>query len=188
MKTFINHIEQYLGRIEHGWSRTADGMSIPFQVVACRGGLIREVTSYLTLGLSEMELTSPVSRKMIRHELLMAVRTEDAAGSVPSLLQQLGSEALRQRTAYLRGDVVGPRGIIFKDTMFEAIYVTMPTYYPEPFSVFEESTGLMRVIAWLIPVTVSEAEFVRSHGWSRFESLIEKHDPDLLNLKRDSLV
>src|SRR5438105_3397877 len=103
MDNFIRHIETFLGKIRHGWSTSADGVPMPFQVAACTGGTIDDVTAYLTLGLSHTGLASPVSAKMIRQELLMTLPTKAEGVGIPSLLQQLGSEALKSGTAYLRG-------------------------------------------------------------------------------------
>jgi hypothetical protein len=188
MKDFIEHIERYLGTIEHGWTKSPSGKSMPFQIIECRGGVVRGAAAFMTLGLGQTELSSRVTQKLIRQELLITVRAVDATVGVPSLLQQVASDALTRREAYLRGDVIGPRGTIFEGSTMEAFYVTMPTYYPESFSTFEESAGCGRIIAWLLPITSKEAEYVRSRGWSEFETLLEKENPDLLNLNRSSIV
>ena len=187
MKTITQHIEQYLGQIEHGWTKNADGEILPFQVAACKNGVIKDVTAFVTLGVSRIELVSPVSLKPIRQELLMTARSEYDAFGMPNILQQLAIEAVRSGTAYLRGDVIGPRGSIFKGSSIEAFYVTIPTYYPESFSVFKESEKNHIVLAWLVPISSEEAQYVRSHGWNAFESLLEINGPDLLDLKRESV-
>jgi len=117
----------------------------------------------------------------------MTVRSDCDVGGIPSLLQQMGSEALKKGVAYLRGDVIGPRGPLFNGSSLQAVYVTMPVYYPESFAVYKEPDGSSKVIAWLVPITLAEVEYIRRHGWSEFENLLAQRNPDLLNPRRSSM-
>jgi hypothetical protein len=187
MTNFTEHVEQYLGKIQHGWTKSSTGTSMPFQVAACGGGVVKDVTAFVTLGLSRAGLASVISNKLIRQELLMTVRSDCDVGGIPSLLQQIGSEALKKGVAYLRGDVIGPRGPLFNGSSLQAVYVTMPVYYPESFAVYKEPDGSSKVIAWLVPITLAEVEYIRRHGWSEFENLLAQRNPDLLNPRRSSM-
>ena len=40
---------------------------------------------------------------------------------------------------------------------------------------------------WLVPIHRVEAKFVRRFGWQQFEDLLEKQDPDLLDLHRQQI-
>jgi len=44
------------------------------------------------------------------------------------------------------------------------------------------------IIAWLVPITDQEASFVNDRGWNEFERELEKHDPDLIDFLRASIV
>lgn len=59
-------------------------------------------------------------------------------------------------------------------------------YFPDEFATYREADRDV-VMVWLIPITRSEAEFVRAHGWSRFEDELVKADPDLIDLRRKTL-
>jgi hypothetical protein len=157
-------------------------------VAECKGGVLKDVTAFVTLGLSRTKLVSSVSDKSIRQELVVTVRSGCEADGIPSLLQQIGSEALQRRVAYLRGDVISPRDQLFTESSFVAVYVTIPVYYPESFAVYKEPDGNSKVIAWLVPITLAEAEYVRDRGWSEFEKLLEQRNPDLLDPKRPSMI
>src|SRR5579871_2861200 len=188
MSDLIAHLEKYLGRIQGGWSKTFDGDPMPFNVAVCENGVLQGTTAFVTVGLSHSPLPAPASDKLIRHELLMVAWTEQSKVGIPGVLQQLGNEALQRHTAFLRGDVIGPRGVLFPDTPLEAIYFAIPTCFPDGFGACEISPGKTVVIAWLIPITASEAAYVRSHGWRRFEALLVEKNPDLTNLNRRRLL
>lgn len=188
MASLAEHIERHLGSIMHGWSKGSNGIEMPFQVVACNSGLTKGVTAYVTLGLSKSSLNSPNSGKAIRLEMLMLSRPGPDAARVPAILQQIGLEAIQRGKAYLRGDVIGPRGALFGKGLLEAVYVTMPVYYPESLNTYIGPDGDATIIAWLVPITKAEAEYVHTHGWSDFEDLLQRDDPDLLDFARPSLV
>src|SRR4051812_27127492 len=104
--SLIDHIESYLGEVGQGWSLDPDGSKQPFQVVECKGRGLQGVNAFCTLGLSDQALASRMSKKEIRHELFMIAPETFGEGNIPGILQQLGAEALRKNSAYLRGDVI----------------------------------------------------------------------------------
>lgn len=184
--SLIEHLERYLGEIEVGWSRDADGDEMPFQVVRFPQGSGPETVSFATVGLSRHPLRSAAGGKEIRHELLMIVPDRLRDGPVPGLLQQIGMEALSAGRPLLRGEVIGPRGELFPDSGMEAVYVAIPVYFPDEFGVCDED-GAEIVIAWLVPISANEAQYVRDHGWRTFEERLVERDPDLTDVFRASL-
>ena len=44
------------------------------------------------------------------------------------------------------------------------------------------------IFAWLAPITNQEASFVNGRGWSEFAREIEKHEGDLVDFERDSVI
>ena len=48
--------------------------------------------------------------------------------------------------------------------------------------------GRAAAVVWLVPIHSSEHEFVRRHGWSAFEELLQERDPDLFDPLRPSIV
>lgn len=181
--TLIDHLERYLGEIEGGWSRDADGHQMPFQVARFPHGSGSGTVSFATLGLSRYPLRD-ASGKEIRHELLMIVPERLREGVIPGLLQQVGQESLSAARPLLRGEVIGPRGALVAGSEMEAMYVAIPVYLPDDFAVYDDE---QIVIAWLVPISPSEADFVKSHGWRVFEKCLVKADPDLTDIFRPSL-
>ncbi|MDQ0201954.1 hypothetical protein J2S10_005165 [Neobacillus ginsengisoli] len=96
--------------------------------------------------------------------------------------------ALDSRNAFVRGDVIGPYGPIFDDSNLEALYVTIPGYFPDSFDAFKVDDKKTIIMAWLIPITSKEAEFIRQTGWEEFENKLEELNPDLIDLKRESII
>jgi hypothetical protein len=184
--SLVAHLEQYAGRIRDGWTKDADGQPVPFQVVLLDNSARPECTTYATLGLSNIALQSPRSDKKIRHELLMLSHFAETKWAVPGILQQVGLAALEHDRAYLRGDVLGPRGPICAESSMEALYVSAPSYFPDEFATCETAVGTV-VLAWLIPIGANEAAYVRSHGWNAFEDRLVEEDPDVLDLRRPEL-
>jgi Suppressor of fused protein (SUFU) len=187
LPSVITHLERFCGPIVCGWSLDLDGNKMPFQVVKTERGPISGTTTFATLGLSKYPLRSRSSQKTIRQELVMLSRSDVIPASLPALLQRLGIDAMEKNYAYLRGDVIGPRGHLFPSSTVTALYVSVPVYFPEEFSSVEDSAGAV-IFAWLIPITNQEARLVDEVGWEGFEAKIEKEDPDLLDFGRASVV
>lgn len=186
MTNLVEHFERFLGPITSGWSVDPDGQRMHVQILKFHSGPLENVAAYSTLGLSRHMLLSPSHGKPMRLELLMMVRRGDFERSIPSLLQQLADESIEEGRALLRGDVIGPRGVLDPNTSLEAMFVCAPVYLPDEFSVCEESDGPV-VIAWLIPLFTEEASFALTHGWEALEKLLVQHDPDLTDWHRTPL-
>jgi hypothetical protein len=186
-RNLIDHLEQYLGRIERGWSKDADGRSVPFNVALFDGDPLDEAQALTTTGLSHTPLRLNDGRR-VRMEFVMLFSKAFGPRNLPGVLQQVGLEALSSDRAPVRGDVLGPRGVLVPSTRFEALYVSIPVWLPDGFHAFEPPEGGEPVVlVWLVPITAREAEYVRSHGWDAFEDRLVEQQPDLLDLDRDEL-
>lgn len=175
----VEHLERFLGEVDVGWSKDADGFGLPFQVVRFAPGAMARCAVFSTLGLSTTPLRSRHSGKSIRHEFMMIVPERLSEGPVPGLLQQVGLDVVASGSALLRGDVLGPRGPLFAMSKMEALYAAIPVYLPDEFGQFEDV-----VIVWLVPVSRSEADFVATRGWPAFERRLIDVDPDLTDVDR----
>ncbi|CAM4210760.1 hypothetical protein PAEN110709_01745 [Paenibacillus endophyticus] len=91
---------------------------------------------------------------------------------------------MRSQIAYLRGDIIGPFGTLFEGTELVALYVTTPVYFPDSFHTYDTTNDISIVQAWLVPITLNEASYVKENGWEAFEDKLEELDPDLKNYKR----
>jgi hypothetical protein len=178
----IDHLESYLGEIEVGRSKDADGRKLPFQVVRFSPDAFPGYVVFSTLGWSSTALASRRSGARIRHEFMTMVSERLREGPVPGLLQQVGLEALASKSALLRGNVVGPRGPLFAMSEMEARHAVIPVYLPDEFGQWDDV-----VIVWLVPISRSEAEFVSSRGWPLFEERLVDVDPDLTDVDRAPL-
>jgi hypothetical protein len=183
----IEHLEGHFGPIEVGWSKDADGVAMPFQVVRMPARSLEGHCAFATLGLGTHPLRSPLSGKLIRHELLFVAPRGFGDRSIPGLLQQVGLDALRRGQAYLRGDVIGPRGQLFQGSEMQAFYVAMPAYFPDSLATYKPPRGEEVVVAWLVPISMQEATYIRMKGWEAFEDALSRLDPDLANPLRHGM-
>jgi Suppressor of fused protein (SUFU) len=181
------HLEEFLGPIQGGWSQDADGRKVPFAVVDFAGGPRPGTATFSTLGLSKTPMHAQTEATHVYQELVIVVPRSLRVGPVPGILQEIGQEAIAKGEALLRGDVVGPRGPLFSDgSRMEAFYAAIPVCFPSEFATYREEDRDV-VMVWLIPIHAVEAEFVRQRGWSQFEDELRKADPDLIDIERDPL-
>lgn len=183
----VAHLESCLGPVDAGWRHAEAGYPLPFDVALFRSGPLEDSATFSTVGLSNQELRSERSGKVIRHELVVVTRQGFGVRNIPALMQQLGMEAIREGRAYLRGEVVGPRDAIFEGTQMAAFYVSAPSCFPSSFARVATSEGVV-VFAWFIPITRPEAEYVLREGWEQFEDVLANAEVDLTDFDRNSIV
>lgn len=184
----IKHFERHLGPIQHGWNSKLDGWHAPFQVIQMGGGSIKGAKVLVTLGLSNYSLSINDKSTHLRQELMFMFYEEDGPRNLPAVLQQVGLEALSRDKAYSLGEVLGPRGELTTGSELEALFITQPVYLPDSFHVFRPVGDEPIVIGWLVPITVSEAAYIKIHGRLSFEDKLELFDPDLLNFNRKAIL
>ena len=189
MTSVLDHLEAFVGDIVGGWRHDADGNPLPFQVVQTKGGPYEGTVTFSTLGLSKMPLADRSEGQEhgpIRQELVILVPKEAVPRNVVGILQQAGMEAIERGLAYLRGDVVGPKGALFEGCEPKALYVSMPVYFPDAFAaVTTEESGRV-VFAWLIPILDGEFHLWHTHGWPALERKMMDDHPDLVDYRRKS--
>jgi hypothetical protein len=185
MRTIIDHLEDALGPIVGGWSLDADGSKLPVQIALFTHGPIPGTCALATIGLSNHALS--LGDKTVRQELVMLFREQDGPRNLPAVMQELAMSAFRAHRGYLRGEVIGPRGPLFENSRYEALYVAIPVYFADSFHVFEPKDGAPIVLAWLVPITHGEAHLIQRRGWSFFEDQLEAQDPDLLATDRSGV-
>ncbi|MBD3920224.1 suppressor of fused domain protein [Paenibacillus sp. PR3] len=185
---YTEYLEHHLGNIEYGWSKDSEGNNTPFQVVKYSGGPFSGTVTYSTLGLSNVGFISPISKKLIRQELIFVSYSNFGDKNIPGLLQQVGARMLNKQHPYLRGDVIGPYGKLFDVTELEALYVTKPVYFSDSFHTFNPTEGSPIVQTWLVPITANEANFIANNGWDKFEDKLVDINPDLVDFNRSSII
>ena len=187
MNNYGEFLEEYLGPIQYGWAKDEQSVRLPFQVVKYSRGPFPGAEAYSTLGLSSQALASRVSAKRIHHELLFVSYSSFGDRNIPSILQRAGLAALQKQSAYLRGDLIGPYGLLFDQSRLTALYVAIPVLLPEEMHVCRIDDRISIVTVWLVPVTSGEANFITLAGWSAFEDALVAKNPDLLDFSRQSI-
>jgi hypothetical protein len=87
------------------------------------------------------------------------------------------------------GTMVSSAGPLQEGATVEALYSSLPVYFSEPFHVYTPPDGTLPIVfVWLVPITASEAAFVRRTGWEAFETELQRQAPDLLDLGRSAMV
>ena len=179
---FIEHLERHLGPIHNGATLCEGVLGAQFQ--ACP---FAESTTFVSVGLSHHVFQQGNSAPA-RIEFLVACHKHFVSALNPlSIIAGLCEQAISLHRVPPRGTVVGPCGKFFETTKMEALYCASPVYFADALSPF---VGLQEpvIIIWLVPITPDEAMYIESHGWSAFEDRLEEINPDLLDLKRASVV
>jgi hypothetical protein len=186
----IDHLESEFGKIQHGWDAFPESdEKWPVQVAEMRKGRYPDMSVFCTTGLSNFELISKVSGKIIRQELFVIVPASYGSNNIPALLHDIFSRMIEKGYAYLRGDVIDHgSGNLLPKTNFTAFYVAPPVYFSEEFASFQIAPGKTAAICWLIPVYETEKVFIKVNGWDLFEMEIQRKDPDFFNLNRGAIV
>lgn len=184
----IDHIEKYLGRIDVGWTRSPNGEKLGFQVVKCLGGQAEQASAFCTVGLSNFQLRSHVSDKLIRQELLILLSESCEDQNIPAVLQQLGNAALDRKAAFLCGEIVERNKPVFRNRPFYAFVAAVPVPLPDDSSVYTDENGSDIVFAWMVPITKTEADFVRRESWDKLENILIDQGTDLLDINRKSAI
>jgi hypothetical protein len=187
-KSLIDHVEKYLGRIDGGWTHSPEGEKLGFQVVKCLGGRVEQARAFCTVGLSNFQLRSHVSDKLIRQELLILLPESCEDQNIPAVLQQLGNAALDHKAAFLCGEIIERSNPIFRNQPFYAFVAAVPALLPDDFSTFTDKNDNDIVFAWMVPITKTESDFVRREGWSRLEDIFIDQGTDLLDINRESAI
>jgi hypothetical protein len=157
MSDLIDHLETYLGPIVSGYAKDDEGKALPFQIARFENAPPNTIT-LVTIGFSDTRLAMRGTGRRVRQEYFVTVNLEWDARNLPALLHQVAMEAYQRDSAYLRGQVLGPRGTLVAGTAFEALYVA------------------------------TEAHFAKERGYDAFEELLVERDPDLRDLGRATIV
>ena len=182
----INYIELNLGLISTGWSHLIESSGDSFQIARFNNKPMTGAVTFSTLGISKSVLPQ-YKGKSIRQELIFCCNRPFANWDIPELLMVVGEELLTHKKAFMRGQVLGHAGPLFPKSTLDALYCSVPVYFPESLHEYKD-TDPITVFIWLIPITKEEARFIEERGWDDFEDLLVKRDPDLLDLKRSSII
>lgn len=180
----IEHLEHHLGPLARGWG--SPGEPVGVQVALFESQPIEGVVSYATLGLSRHRLAMHEGRE-VRQELVFSVAERFADELLPMLLLYVAERIVREHRAVLAGEVFPLGYRVCAGSGADSLYVSVPVVFPDEMAVYEGSDP-KTIVAWLFPVLPPEVALVDREGWPRFEELLERADPDLFDLTRESIV
>jgi hypothetical protein len=177
------HIECNIGPIDGGWIWRG---AVDFSVIRILNRPLFGENTICTLGFSDKVLAMPDS-KSIRQEFLLIADKEFEEEKIANFIIKFAASIADSKCALLRGEVFGPHSSIIDDSTLNCIYSTIPMHYGDTFQVYRD-TDPPTVFVLLVPVTESEADFIRKFGWNKFEDLAEVRGLDIGNLRRDSIL
>jgi antitoxin YqcF len=144
------------------------------------------VTSYSSIRLSDYSMrTADGTELATRLELAGACAT--VADLFPNVLASAAFRIMRARTLYGPGSVMpGYVSEYYPSTTVPHLYLTAPFLW-------EELTTLecgSKQVSWLlvVPISEREKEYLEAHGDDALEDLFEKHQIDVFDLDRASVV
>lgn len=184
----VEHLERWLGEIVMGWRALApDGEQLPFQVVR-HGSPVPRSVAYATLGLNRFPGGTALDGHPIRQELLLLLPDDlpDQDRIAAATLSDAGLHVLEQGPL-LRGEVLHVHVDPLVEAGKPALYVTGPVYLDDAFAVVEEN-GHPVMIAWLVPISAAEHQYVVTQGWDAFEDVLVARGPALVEVRRPSVV
>ena len=141
------HLEKYLGASEAGWIEE----TLPFQVWRFAAQPVPGAYTYATVGLSQHLLSQPGDRS-IKQELVFSCYERFGSIPIEKRLFGVGREILGRHEPLARGQVLGPRGPLFKGAALEALLCLAPIFFPDGFRQFTDEMGTDVVMTWLVPL------------------------------------
>jgi hypothetical protein len=173
------HLAAYLGKPEYRYqipvSNDATVQVFEFAEKPCD-----DTTTLCSAGLCDLCPTH------LLVEIVLALYKRFFTQDIVKLVGTVIKQATEGKLTLESGVVLGPAGPLASSTEMEAFFVYPPTYFPEPFAQIRCS-GLTVSFQWLIPIYRQEANWITQHGSEAFASLLDEHDPDLLDLRRNLL-
>jgi len=184
--TFLDHLESFLGPAHHVHrAADAEGEVFPFDIAEFQDQPGPGITTYLTVGLSEERFPVPEGG-FVRHELLLSVPDAFAGEEGLRLLFHVGEVIRQQPEGISLGLVLDLHGPILPGARSEGFFFYDPMYFPAEFGRVTRH-GEETLLAWLVPVTRDELDYLSQHDTAAFDQLLEAQNPDVLDLTRDSL-
>lgn len=164
-----------------------DSVPLSVDLLHCEDRPVKGVTSLGTIGLSDTAFYLEDKEYPVRVELVSAIASEDA--------QAFGSVLGTTAFCIIRSHRIVHPGSVLEDAV--NLYIpesTLPhMYFTAPF-LWEKDLRVMQLatkkVAWLLAFPISQAELnlLREKGDSALEDEFEKHNIDIFDLYRESVV
>lgn len=175
----LDHYERHLGpptRIDH----------LPSGLHVCTwiDRPIRGAVTHATAGLSAIPLSQ--ASGVVRQELLIAAAARWESPAIGGLLSHMAGQVALMRRPLLFGEAFA---LDFRLAGLPAIWGFVaidPRYFPDDLYAASSSEGMVGV-TWLVPVTANEGHYIATRGIDPFLELVEKEQPDLLDVRKRSI-
>jgi len=142
------------------------------------------VTTYSTIGVSDHSIDLMSDGLSLRAELMLTLRTADAAA--PNILATCAMDVINDRVRIRPGSILYKAVALYREGLaMEHILVVSPFVW-----LLEAQTFNDRKVGWLACVPISEAERLHAveHGAEALEALLEEKGADAFNLERPSVL
>lgn len=155
-------------------------------ILSCADSPWAGVTSYATLGVSEVALVKDGTDLQVRAELVGACRSD-----TPGFAESLATAAF----CIVKSRWLVAPGIIFPDAIFiHGASATMRHFLFLPPFLWEDRLKTIAIDAWRIaflmavPISEAEMQFAGAEGVPALEELFERQQIDVFNMDRDSVL
>jgi hypothetical protein len=191
MTRYTRRLEQHLTRLLGPPSRlTAARDSEDNRKAAFALGLFDDVPAegaftLVSSGISEHELRD--EEGAARVEILFSAWNRFRDGSLEETLFTLGDTIIDAGTVIHTGLLYELPRTVTDNTVMRHLLAYPPTYFDDALASVDVDGGTIGLV-WMIPLHEEEADFIEAHGADAFADLLAEHDPDLLDLRRQSIV
>lgn len=159
--------------------------SAKLAVMVCEDAPSRNLYSFSTVGLSDTVIAGRVvPQPPLGSEILAVSNEEDFSLVVSTAGFCVINDGWVAEPGALFRDVVAMH---FDETTVPHLFFVTPYLWdPAPPTLTLDT----KTVAWTMAVPVSDAEreYLREHGRDALEALFQEHDPDFIDLERDSVV
>ncbi len=177
------HIERSLGLVNKEWRSEQNPEIVVSSIYDTPDD---GMTSLVAYSATPKQLLYPDNSPI--HQAFIAVATEEAQiDPLAVLVKHFAKTLWSQPTAMPYGFILRGHEDVLNSTGKTAYYVAPPMYFPQAFS-FEQDFEPKTLFLWLVPITEKEARYVELNGASKFEAIIQRHDANMLDYQRESLI
>jgi hypothetical protein len=172
------HLRLALGTPVLSTSGKAFGRRAAFRVDTYADQPAEGAFTMVTVGLCETPL---------RPELLMCAWDAWRSDAFYSTLFTVADDLAERSLPVEQGMVLELPAPVVPESKMSHLFIYQPVYHLEDLQPIETAAGPVPVF-WLVPITDAESRVVDDDGWEALDTLLLEHDPDLLDLRRDSMV
>ena len=172
------HLRLALGTPVLSTSGRAAGRRASFRVDTYADQPAEGAFTVVTVGLCETAL---------QQELLLCAWDAWRNDAFYSTLFTVADDLAASSLPIDQGMVLELPAAIVPESKMAHLFIYQPVYHIEGLQPIETNSGPIPIL-WLIPITDAESRLIDDRGWEAFDTLLLHRDPDLLDLRRDSIV